>query len=247
MTPNLVGKVAAITGASNGIGKATALRLAKEGARVAVGYFSDRSGAAQVVQQIGAENAVAIHLDASKIGDISRFVDETIVRFGKIDLLLPCAGMTGLSPLESITEDAFDRLFALNVKGPLFLCQKAAPHMAPGSHIVLFSSTLCAASTVMPPYLCYVASKGAIEQMTRVLSKDFGRKGIAVNCIAPGPTATELFNSIQTEQTLAFLRNANPNGRIGEPDDIADVIAFLCSGDSRWVMGQTLRVNGGMA
>lgn len=119
--------------------------------------------------------------------------------------------------------------------------------MPAGSHIVLISTTLCAASTVMPPYLTYLATKGAIEQMTRVMAKDLGRKGICVNCVAPGPTSTKLFMAHQTEQTLKFLGNLNPNGRIGEPDEVADAISFLCGSDSRWVMGQTLRVNGGMA
>ncbi len=128
-----------------------------------------------------------------------------------------------------------------------WIYQKAAPHMAAGSHIVLISTTLVAASTISPPYLPYLATKGAIEQMTRVMSKDLGRKGICVNCVAPGPTSTKLFMSHQTEQSMKFLAGLNPNGRIGEPDEVADAISMLCGNDSRWVMGQTLRVNGGMA
>ncbi|KAG2419196.1 hypothetical protein HFD88_003991 [Aspergillus terreus] len=244
---SLTGKVAIITGGSKGIGKAAALRLAQEGASVAIGYHSDASGAHEVVEKVGADRAIAVQLNAGKVAEISQFVDQTVEKFGKIDLVIAAAGKMTMSPVEALTEDVFDSLFELNVKGPMFLVQKAVPHMAPGSHVVLFSTTLCAASMVAPPYVSYVASKGAIEQMTRMLSKDLGRKGIAVNCIAPGPTATELFNRVQTEQTLAFLRNANPNGRIGEPEDIAGSIVFLCSSDSRWVMGQTLRVNGGMA
>ncbi len=112
---------------------------------------------------------------------------------------------------------------------------------------MLVSTTLAAASTVLPPYLPYLATKGAIEQMTRVMSKDLGRKGICVNCVAPGPTSTKLFMSHQTEQSLKMLGGLNPNGRIGQPEEVADAISLLCGIDSRWVMGQTLRVNGGMA
>ena len=119
--------------------------------------------------------------------------------------------------------------------------------MGPGSRVVLISTTLTAASTVTPPYLPYLATKGAIEQMVRVMSKDLGRKGICVNAVSPGPTSTELFMKNQTEQTLKTLSGMNPNGRIGQPEEVADSIAFLSGHDSRWVTGQILRVNGGMA
>ncbi|RHZ54842.1 trihydroxytoluene oxygenase [Aspergillus thermomutatus] len=238
---SLSGKVALVTGGSKGIGKAAALRLAQEGASVAVGYYSDAAGAQEIVDRVGSDRAIAIKIHAGKVPEITSFVEQAVEKFGKIDLVVAAAGMMTLSTLETNTEEQFDELFALNVKGPMFLVQKAAPHMAPGSHVILFSSTLTVVSTVMPNYLNYVSSKGAVEQMTRVLSKDLGRKGIAVNCIAPGPTHSELFDRVQTEQSLNFLRSANPNGRIGEPEDIAGSIVFLCSNDSRWVMGQTLR------
>ncbi|KAJ5776368.1 uncharacterized protein N7511_001379 [Penicillium nucicola] len=244
---SLIGKVALVTGASKGIGRATALRLAKDGANVVVGYNSNPEAAQEVVKEIGADRAIAIQADVGDVGEITSLVDQSIQRFGKIDLLVPCAGIMTLTTLEDTTEATYDNMFALNVKGPYFLCQKAVPHMSPGSHIVLLSTTLCAASTVMPAYLPYVATKGAVEQMTRVMSKDVARKGISVNCVAPGPTATDLFLRNQSEQTLNLLKSLNPNGRIGDTDDIADSIAFLCSSDSRWVTGQTLRVNGGMA
>jgi len=119
--------------------------------------------------------------------------------------------------------------------------------MAAGSRIVLFSTTLCSASTVMPHYLLYVSTKGAVEQATRVLSKDLGKKGINVNCVAPGPIKTDGFMANQTEQSLKMASSMNPNGRIGEPEEVADTVVFLCQNASRWVTGQTLRVNGGMA
>jgi 3-oxoacyl-[acyl-carrier protein] reductase len=119
--------------------------------------------------------------------------------------------------------------------------------MAPGSRVLLFSTTLCVASTVMPNYLAYVTSKGAIEQMTRLLSKDLARKGIMVNAIAPGPTATDLFLKGKNEQVLKMIAGFNPQGRIGKPEEIAGVAAFLASEEASWVTGQVVRVNGGMA
>jgi 3-oxoacyl-[acyl-carrier protein] reductase len=124
--------------------------------------------------------------------------------------------------------------------------QKAIPYLKPGSHIVLFSTSLCAASTITPNYLLYVSSKGAIEQITRVLAKDLGRKGIVVNCIAPGPTGTDLFLQGKSDQLIKTIASWNPFNRLGTPEDIARATAFLASEQSGWINGQILRVNGGM-
>lgn len=129
----------------------------------------------------------------------------------------------------------------------LTLQQKAVPHMASGSRVVLFSTTLCHASTVTPNYLAYIASKGAIEQMTRALSKDLARKGIMVNCCAPGPTATDLFLNGKSEQLLKMIAGFNPQNKIGTPEEVAEVVAFLSSPASSWVSGQVLSANGGQA
>src|SRR5437762_1139280 len=119
--------------------------------------------------------------------------------------------------------------------------------MSSGSTVLFFSSTTLATTTVTPPYLLYNATKGAIEQMTRVLAKDLGKQGIRVNVVAPGPTGTELFFKGKSEQLIQMFANANPFGKLGEPDEIADVVGFLASQDSRWINGQIIRVNGGMA
>jgi len=119
--------------------------------------------------------------------------------------------------------------------------------MSAGGRIVFFSTTLAAASTVTPNYLAYCASKGAVEQLTRVMSKDLARKGIMVNCVAPGPTATELFMKGKSEQLLKMIAGFNPQGRIGKPEEIAETVAFLSSSAASWVTGQVLRANGGMA
>ncbi|KAK9320490.1 hypothetical protein V1517DRAFT_329282 [Lipomyces orientalis] len=244
---SLAGKVAIVTGGSKGIGRATALRLAEEGANVVINYSSDASAAEEVVKIIGADRSVAVKADAGKVAELERLVTETVSRFGKIDILVPNAGVMLMKDLETTTEQDFEASMALNVKGPYFLAQKAAPHMAPGSHIIFFSTTLCAASTVTPNYLLYVTTKGAVEQMTRVMSKDLARKGISVNAVAPGPTGTELFFRGKSEQLLKMIAGFNPQNRIGTPEEIADVVVFLGGDGSRWITGQTVRVNGGMA
>ncbi|RMZ10970.1 hypothetical protein D0860_03637 [Hortaea werneckii] len=238
-------KVALITGGSQGIGAATARVLACKGYRVAI-YFSRNSEKAEaLVRDLGDENAICIKADASKIPEIERMVAETVQKYGQINAVITAAARLGLQELTDTTEVGFDDLFALNVKGPFFLAQKAIPHMPPGSHIVMMSSTQCHASTVTPPYLLYNMTKGAVEQMTRVLAKDLGRKGINVNAVAPGPTATDMFLTGKTPQALEMLSGLNPHKRIAEPEEIAEVIAFLTEG--RWVNGQVVRANGGMA
>jgi 3-oxoacyl-[acyl-carrier protein] reductase len=240
---SLAGKVALVTGASKGIGKATAIRLAQQGARVVATYGSDAAAANDLVKSI--DGALAIQSNAGSVTEIDALVKEVVERCGKIDILVCNAGILQMKDLENTTEEDFDRNFAVNVKGPYFLAQKAVPHMAPGSHIIFLSTTLCTASTVQPNYLLYNSTKGAVEQMTRVMAKDLGKKHIYVNAVAPGPTGTELFFKGKNEQVLKMLAGASPMNRLGEPEDIAEAIAYLSG--SRWVSGQVVRVNGGMA
>jgi len=243
----LAGKVAIVTGGSKGIGRAISLRLAQDGAKVVVNYASGAESAEEVVKSIGSENATAIKADVSNVASISQLVDATVEKYGRIDILIACAGLLRLNELDKITEEEFDVTFNLNVKGPMFLCQKAVPHMSPGSRIVLFSTTLAASSTLTGNYLTYVASKGAVEQMTRALSKTLAAKGIMVNCIAPGPTSTDMFLSGKSEQLLKTIAGFNPQGRIGKPEEIAEAVAFVSSPANSWITGQTIRANGGMA
>ncbi|KAL8928900.1 MAG: hypothetical protein Q9172_000738 [Xanthocarpia lactea] len=240
----LTGKVALITGASKGIGKATALRLAKDGANVVINYLSNPSSAEELVETIGHDRALAVKANVSDVIEIEKLVKQAVDKFGKIDILIPNAGTAPMKDLEQTTEDDFDYTMALNVKGPYFLCQKAAPHMAPGSHVVLLSTSVCKNSSIMPNYLLYITSKGAIEQMTRVMAKDLARKGINVNAIAPGPTGTELFYKGKSEQLINMIAGLSPFNRLGQPEELADGIALLCGNDSRWISGQVLHVNG---
>ncbi|KAL9597296.1 MAG: hypothetical protein Q9219_005220 [cf. Caloplaca sp. 3 TL-2023] len=240
----LASKVALITGGSKGIGKATALRLAKDGASIVINFSSDAGPAEEVVKLLGSDRALAVQADASTLAGIEKMVKETVDKFGKIDILIPNAAVLYMKDLENTTEKDFDTTMALNVKGPFFLCQKAVPHMPPGSHVILLSTSLTINSAVLPVYLSYNASKGAIEQMNRVLSKDLARKGINVNTIAPGPTGTDIFYKGKSEQMLKMIAGQSPFNRFGEPEEIADAMAFLSGNDSRWVSGQLIRVNG---
>ncbi|KAK3989942.1 hypothetical protein QBC44DRAFT_326384 [Cladorrhinum sp. PSN332] len=241
---SLSGKVFLITGASKGIGRATAIRVAADGASIVINYLSDSKAADALVSTIGPDRALAVQADASKIPDIEKLVAAAVQRFGKIDVVIPNAGVMGMAPLDQITEELFDQHFNLNVKGALFLVQKAVPHIPPGGRVVLLSTGLTTATGVTPGYLVYVATKGAIEQLTRVLSKDLAGRGIAVNAVAPGPTATELFFEGKPQGVVDSITKQSPFDRLGTPEDIASVVAFLGGDESRWVSGQVIRVNG---
>lgn len=244
---SLAGKVALVTGGSKGIGRAICFRLASQGAKVVINYSNDSSAANKVASLIGEENATVIKADAGNVEEISKLVDTTIAKYGKIDILVACTATMKLNELDNVTVTEFDQTFNLNVRGPLFLAQKSVPYMAPGSRIILFSTTQCHASTVTPNYLTYIMSKGAIEQMTRGLSKDLARKGIMVNTVAPGPTSTELFLNGKSDQLLKTIAGFNPQNKIGQPEEVAEVVAFLSSAACSWMTGQILKVNGGMA
>lgn len=244
MPYSMQGRVALITGGTKGIGRAIAERLARDGAHVAVNYGADVKSAEEIVGHIGAKSCIAIQADAGSVSGAQAMVDEVVKKWGKIDILVANAGVLPMKDLDNTTEQDFDKTFALNVKGPYFLCQKAAPHMASGSHIVTLSSSLCHNSGTAPGYLLYNSTKGAVEQFTKVLSKDLGRRGILVNAVAPGPTATELFLRGKSDELVKAIGSSSPWQRIGKPEDIADAVAFLSSEENKWVSGQVIMVNG---
>jgi len=241
----LEGKVAIVTGASRGIGRVVAEQLADLGAKVVINYSSNLSKATEVVNGIIAKGsqAIAIHADISKLSDVKELFKKTIEEFGKVDILINNAGLMIIKPLSDVTEDDFDKQFAVNVKGTFFACQQAMKYMENNGRIVNFSTSV--AGQMFPAYSVYAGTKGAIEQFTRQLAKEFGPKKITINAVAPGPVNTELFNIGKTEQQIEGMKKMNAFGRIGEPDDIANVIEFLVSDKAQWVTGQTLRVNGG--
>ncbi|WP_248928879.1 SDR family oxidoreductase [Paenibacillus hamazuiensis] len=242
---SLNGKVAIVTGASRGIGRQIAIQLAQSGAKVVVNYSSNREKAEEVVrtiEQSGGE-AAAIRADVSKVSEVEALFSETLERFGRLDILINNAGILEYTAITDVTEEMFDRHFSINVKGTYFACQQAMKHMAKGGTIINFSTSV--AGAMLPTYSVYAATKGAVEQLTRQLAKEFGPKDIVINCIAPGQVSTELFLNGKSEESIESYRRMNAFGRIGEPEDIANAIELLVSDKARWITGQTIRANGG--
>ncbi|MBD2433638.1 MULTISPECIES: SDR family oxidoreductase [Fischerella] len=245
--PSLAGKIAIVTGASRGIGRAIALKLAEQGASVTVNYAGNAEKPQEVVAEIEklGSKAIAVQADISKVAEIQKLFDQTIEKFGKVDILVNNAGAIVYKPITEVTEAEFDKIFAVNVKGTYFACQQAAHRMADGGRIINFSSSTTA--MMLPTYSAYVGTKGAVEQITRIVAKELGSRGITVNAISPGPTDTELFRQGKTEEQINRLAQASALGGLGEVQDIADVVAFLASDEARWITGQNIRVNGGVA
>jgi 3-oxoacyl-[acyl-carrier protein] reductase len=242
---SLRGKVAIVTGASRGIGRAIALRLAKDGAAVVVNYAGSEQQAQEVVASIekAGGQAVAVRADVSRVADVVRLFDATFERFGRLDILVNNAGIILYKPVIDTTEEEYDRIFAVNVKGTFFACQQAAKRMGEGGRIINFSSSTTA--MMLPRYGAYVASKGAVEQLTHILARELGPRQITVNVVSPGPTDTELFSQGKTAEEKQRLGQLASLGRLGQPQDIADVVAMLCTEDARWITGQNVRANGG--
>jgi len=242
---SLAGKVILITGASKGIGAAIATRVARDGASVIINYSSDSKPADALVQTIGANRAFAVKADVSSVAGVESLVNATVKKFGKIDVVIPSAGVMMMKTVESTTESDFQKSFDLNVKGPYFLVQKAIPHMKPGSRVIFISTGVVHQSNVTPPYTLYAATKGAIEVMTKTMAKDLATKGINVNAVAPGPTGTDLFFEGKSEQVLNMIKSQNPYNKLGTPEEVANAVSFFCGSDSSWVNGQILMANGG--
>ncbi|EPQ50952.1 NAD P-binding protein [Gloeophyllum trabeum ATCC 11539] len=245
---SLAGRVAIVTGSSRSIGASIAKRLGKDGASVVVNYVSNSAAADEVVNEInskGPGKAISVKADVSSIAGAKTLLDETLQKFGKLDILVLNAGIMGAKVLAQTEEKDFDDHININVKGPLFLTKLAAPSLTAGGRVIFFSTTLTKASAVLPNALVYVASKGAVEQVSRVLAKDLGARGITVNTVSPGPVDTPLFRDGKTEQQIQFIANLNPQKRLGQPDEIAPIVAFLSSEEAGWINGQNILVNGG--
>lgn len=241
-------RVAIVTGASRGIGAAIAQRLAADGLAVVVNYAGRADEAAGVVAAIQAAGgqALAVQADVADPAAVRALFETTEHEFGRVDVLVNNAGVMPpqLPTLVNTTDEEFDKLFAINVKGSFSAMREAAQRLQPGGRIVNFSSSLV--GTALPGYSVYAGGKAAIETMTLVLARELRGKAITVNAVAPGPTATALFLDGKTPELIARLAQAAPLERLGTPEDIANVVAFLVGEQGGWINGQTLRANGGM-
>jgi 3-oxoacyl-[acyl-carrier protein] reductase len=235
-------KVAIVTGASSGIGRAIAERLAREGAAVVVNYGKSADKAREVVAGIetGRGRAFAIQADMRKAAEARRLVRDTVRQWGRLDILVNNAGMSLGKPLVETTEQEFDEIFALNVKGPYFALQEAAKVIADGGRIVNISSG--GTHLAFPGATAYLGTKAALEQFTKGLALELAPKGVTVNTVSPGFTDTPMIWDSLRELGATM----SPFKRLGKPEDIADVVAFVVSDQAGWLTGQTIHANGGV-
>ncbi|WP_321934729.1 MULTISPECIES: SDR family oxidoreductase [unclassified Paraburkholderia] len=241
-------KVAIVTGASRGIGASIAKRLASEGIAVVVNYAGRAADANAVVEEIKAAGgrAAAIQADVAVPAQVAAMFDQAITLFGGVDILVNNAGVMqpGLVNLADTDDALFDRLVAINLKGTFNTLRIAAKKLRQDGRIVNFSSSIQALA--LPGYSVYAATKAAVETMTNIFAKELRGRNITVNAVAPGPTATELFLKDKTPEQIERLAKMPPLERLGQADDIAEVVSFLVGSGASWIDGQTIRVNGGI-
>jgi 3-oxoacyl-[acyl-carrier protein] reductase len=239
---SLIGKVTIVTGASNGIGRAIAERLAEDGTIVVVNYNQSDEKAKQVITGIQAKGgkAVAVQADMSQVAEVRRLVIETVKQFGRLDILVNNAGRFMPKALLDTTEADFDQIIALNAKGPYFAMQEAANMLKEGGRIVNISTDGTHLS--FPGATAYLGSKGALEQYTKGLAQELAPRGITVNTVSPGFTET----GMMTDQFRQIGIQMSPLKRLGLPKDIADVVAFVVSEEARWLTGQNIHASGGI-
>lgn len=230
-----------------GIGEAIAKRLATDGASVVVNYAQSADKAQEVVKAIttAGGQALAVQADMTQVTDIRRLFQETIDYFGRLDILVNNAGGSGaFKTVANVTEEEFDTMFALNARGPFFALQEAARRIEDNGRIVNISSvgTVVGAAGAS----VYLGAKGALEQFTKPLAKELGNRGITVNTVSSGSTETEGFRNTAPPEMQQEAAQASPLGRIGQPQDIADIVAFVVSEEARWLTGQNIRAVGGI-
>lgn len=239
-------KVAIVTGASRGIGAATAERLARDGFSVVVNYAGNATTAEAVVARIEAAGgkALAVRADVADPTAVAHLFDATESAFGGIDVVINNAGIMALAPIADSDDSLFDRQIAVNLKGTFNALREAAKRLRNGGRIVNFSTSVVGLK--LETYGVYVATKAAVELLSGVLSKELRGRSITVNAIAPGPTATDLFLDGKSPELIERMAKMNPLERLGTPEDIAAAVAFLVGPDGGWINGQVLRANGGM-
>ncbi len=240
-------KTAIVTGASRGIGRSIAKRLAADGFAVIVNYAGNSASAQEAVDEIRDADgeALAIKADVADPAEVQQLFDKTIEAFGRIDVVVNNAGIMPLTLISKGDVEAFDKVIATNLRGTFLVFAQAAQRIAEGGRIIAFSSSVLAKS--FPTYGPYIASKAGVEGLVPVLANELRGRNITVNAIAPGPTGTDLFLKGKTPEQIAKLSKLAPLERLGQPEDIANVVSFLAGPDGSWVNAQILRANGGFA
>jgi 3-oxoacyl-[acyl-carrier protein] reductase len=240
-------KVILVTGASRGIGATIARQLARAGAKVIVNYAGGKEPAEQLVHEIkgAGGDAIALQADVSQPEQVKNLFDAAIAYYGRIDVLVNNAGIMINKLIKDTTDEDFSRSFDVNVKGTFNTLREAATRLADKGSIINFSTSVN--RIMLPTYGTYVATKAAVEQLTRVFAKEVGARGINVNSVSPGPTNTELFTKGKPKEVIDRLASLSAFNRIGEPEDIAKIVVFLASDDAKWISAQNIGINGGMA
>ncbi|SHG82621.1 SDR family oxidoreductase [Pollutimonas bauzanensis] len=240
-------KVAIVTGGSRGIGSAIAIRLAADGFTVVVNYAKNAAKAQESIAAIESAGgkAVAIQGDVSDPDDVAMLFAETKRKFGHIDVVVHCAGIMPMAPIAPRGLADFDKVISTNLRGAFLVLAEAAVNVGKGGRIVALSTSVIAKS--FPNYGPYIASKAGVEGLVRVLANELRGRDITVNAVAPGPVGTELFLDGKTLEQIDQIAKVAPLERLGTPEDIARVVAFLAGPDGAWVHAQVLRANGGFA
>ena len=240
-------KTAIVTGASGGIGRTVALRLATDGFGVVVHYAGSAAKAEEVVNEIttAGGHAIAIQADVAKPEDVQQLFEKTLKAFGQIDVVVNSAGIMSLSPIAKGDVETFDKIIATNLRGTFLILSQASQHVAEGGRIIAFSSSVLAKN--FPTYGPYIASKAGVEGLVHVLANELRGRNITVNAVAPGQVETELFLKGKSDALIEELKKMNPLERLGQPEDMANLVSFLAGPDGGWINSQVVRTNGGFA
>lgn len=243
---SLHGKVAIVTGSSRGIGAEIALTIANAGAKVAINYVENKPAADKICRAIykaGGE-CIAVQADVSDSVEVRKLFNVTSEHYNQINILVNNAGMLLFKEIAEIRDDEFDRIVDVNFKSVFYTLREATTKLADQGRVVNISSTVT--RLMLPKYGAYAATKAAGEQLTRIFAREMGKRGITANTISPGPVDTELFRAGKTAADIERMGAMAALGRLGETDDVAQVVLFLVSDEARWITGQDIAVNGGI-